>query len=150
MFFFKRKKVNSEKMAGSIKTPRPLLGTASKKVQKEISVAKPTIDSKTTEQGKGSVISSSKIKPPVKLGKSEETEQVFDDNSPVKVVIPASALEEESPAEDILKADLEKAGGTIPDEVVDSLLVEVKRDNRVEDNEVELPLEIIQPRTGRG
>src|SRR5271157_1735144 len=108
MFFFKRKKVNSEKMAGSVKTLQPLLGTASKKVQKEITAAKPTIDSKTREQGKEFVTSSSKIKPPVKPGKSEETEQVFDDNSPVKVVIPASALEEESPAEDILKADLEK------------------------------------------
>jgi hypothetical protein len=128
MFLFRRKKNTEEKTA-------PVRETV-----KERKLFKPVI-----KDGQRKELFTRRTSPTAYMRRTAAgTTQLPDDDMPVKVVIPASALEEDAPEDVELEKESLPVEESLPEEDVDGLLEKVNQ-NRAAESEVDIELSSIMP-----
>jgi hypothetical protein len=133
MFLFRKKTNDSENKISGAKKENP--GKPEKLAQL----------SKNEKKNKDGDKAGTIIVQKIKKGKAGDAIEVPDNDAPVKVVIPASALKEDVPEVVIPVKEPEVPKTAVPDEVADSLLVKVNQGKDSENKTFEVPLRNILP-----
>jgi hypothetical protein len=132
MFLFRRKKENAENTADGLNLEEIV------KLEKSISPAKPVKPAGKDKKEKAVKKAEGGTTAKDPFFQAEDALQIIENDTPVKVVIPASSLIEEEESEPLKAGAPEPVGEPVAEEVVDSLFEKVNEGKEEEEEEVSL------------
>jgi hypothetical protein len=132
MFLFRRKKENAENVADGL-NPEEIL-----KLEKSINPAKSAKPAGKDKKEKAVKKAEAETTAKDPFFQAEDALQIIENDTPVKVVIPASSLIEDDDPEPLKAGAPEPVGEPVAEEVVDSLFEKVNQGKDEEEEEVSL------------